>query len=166
MPDWKTLARSVLCLAYKYSGALALHETIARSRGERFMTILLFHRVNDLTPEDGLTVGTRRFRRICRMLASRFHVVPLAEVYRILCAGEEMPARTVAITFDDCYCDNLPAARVLAEFGLPATFFVPTGYVGTEGAFPWDGACRGCRTCPGTTCARWPAWASRSARTR
>lgn len=138
MPDWKTLARTVLCRTYTYSGALAMQEAIARSRGVRFLTILLFHRVTDLTPEDGLTVGTARFRRICRMLASRFRVVPLAEVYRILRAGEEMPARTVAITFDDCYSDNLAAARVLAEFGLPATFFIPTGYVGTDETFPWD----------------------------
>ena len=138
MPDWKTLARTVLCLAHRYSGALAMQEALARSRGVRFMTILLFHRVTDLTPEDGLTVSTQRFRRICRMLASRFRVVPLAEVYRILRSGEEMPARTVAITFDDCYYDNLAAARVLAEFGLPATFFVPTGCVGTDKTFPWD----------------------------
>lgn len=138
MPDWKTFARTVLSRTYKYSGALALQEAVARWRGARFMTILLFHRVTDLTPEDGLTVSTERFRRICRMLASRFRVVPLGEVYRILRSGEEMPARTVAITFDDCYYDNLAAARVLADFGLPATFFVPTGYVGTERTFPWD----------------------------
>ena len=138
MPDWKTLARSALCQTYKYSGALALHEALARARGQRFMTILLFHRVTDLTPEDGLTVGTERFRRICRMLSRRFHVVPLAEVYRILRAGEEMPPRTVAITFDDCYYDHLPAARVLADAGLPATFFLPTKYVGTDQSFAWD----------------------------
>ena len=30
-----------------------------------------------------------------------------------------MPARTVAVTFDDCYRDNLFAARVLAEMDCP-----------------------------------------------
>src|SRR5947209_14504021 len=49
-----------------------------------------------------------------------------------------MPRRTVAITFDDSYQDNLAAAHTLAEHGLPATFFVPTGYVGTERVFDWD----------------------------
>ena len=44
----------------------------------------------------------------------------------------------MAITFDDCYRDNLFAARVLAEHGLPATFFIPTKYVGTDQVFPWD----------------------------
>ncbi len=28
--------------------------------------------------------------------------------------------------------------RVLAEHGLPATFFIPTAYVGTDHVFPWD----------------------------
>ena len=138
MPDWMTLLRAVLCLAHKYSGTLALQEAIARARGVQFTTILLFHRVTDITPEDGVTIGTERFRRICRMLASRFRVVPLGEIYRLLRSGEEMPARTVAIAFDDCYYDNLAAARVLAEFGLPATFFLPTDYVGTDRTFPWD----------------------------
>ena len=71
MPDWMTLARATLCRAYKYSGALSLHEAIARAYGQRFMTILLFHRVTDVRPEDGLTVSTARFRRICEMIARR-----------------------------------------------------------------------------------------------
>jgi peptidoglycan/xylan/chitin deacetylase (PgdA/CDA1 family) len=133
-----TLARAGLCGVYKYTGAMRLHEAVARWAGQRFMTILLFHRVTDAIPEDGLTVSTARFRRICGMLASRFKVVPLGEVFRVLRAGEPMPRRTVAVTFDDCYRDNLAAARVLAEHGLPATFFVPTAYIGTDRVFDWD----------------------------
>jgi len=72
------------------------------------------------------------------MLRRRFRVVPLAEVFDVLRAGRPMPPRTVAVTFDDCYRDNLFAARVLAEHGLPAAFFVPTAYVGADHVFPWD----------------------------
>ena len=35
MPDWMTLARATLCRAYKYSGALAVHEALARLSGRR-----------------------------------------------------------------------------------------------------------------------------------
>ena len=138
MSGWKAGLRSATCVAYRYSGAMRLHEAVARALGQQFMTILLLHRVTDAIPEDSLTVSTARFRRICRLLATRFRVVPLHEVFRILQAGEVMPRRTVAVTFDDCYRDNLAAARVLSEFGLPATFFVPTGFVGTERTFDWD----------------------------
>ena len=73
------------------------------------------------------------------MMRANFHVVTLAEIHRIMEECRETPPpRTVAITFDDCYRDNLAAARVLAEHRLPATFFVPTQYVGTDYVFPWD----------------------------
>lgn len=138
MSGWKAGLRATLCGAYRCSGAMRLHEAVARAMGQRFMTVLLFHRVTDAIPEDGLTVSTRRFRGICELLAKRFHVVPLGEVFRIRRAGESMPRRTVAITFDDCYRDNLDAARTLKGFGLPATFFLPTGFVDTRRSFDWD----------------------------
>ncbi len=131
----KSLVRLALCALYKYSGALRLHEALAR---RTFLTVLLLHRVTDAIPEDGLTMGTARFRRLCRLLRRRFHVVPLAEAFRLARSGGPIPRRTVAITFDDCYRDNLFAARVLAEHGLPACFFIPTAFVGTDAVFPWD----------------------------
>jgi peptidoglycan/xylan/chitin deacetylase (PgdA/CDA1 family) len=134
----KHLAKATLCGLYKYSGAMRAQETLARATGRPFIAILLFHRVTDAIPEDGLTVSTAQFRAICQMLKRGFRVVPLAEVFRILNQKLPVPPRLVAITFDDCYRDNLFAARVLAEFGLPACFFVPTACVGTETVFEWD----------------------------
>ncbi|MGH7172305.1 MAG: polysaccharide deacetylase family protein, partial [Gemmataceae bacterium] len=102
------------------------------------LSILLLHRVTDEVPPDGLTIGRARFRDLCRLLAQRFRVVPLGEIFRLARSGQPLPARTAAITFDDCYRDNLAAARVLAEHNLPATFFVPTAFVGTDHVFRWD----------------------------
>ncbi len=127
-----------LCALYKYSGVLSAHETLRRWAGHSFLTVLVFHRVTDDIPEDGLTIGRERFRDLCRVLANRFRVVPLADIYRLVRGDTPLPPRTLALTFDDCYRDNLAAARVLAEHGLPATFFVPTGYVGTDHVFAWD----------------------------
>lgn len=134
----KTLTKTALCALYKYSGAVRVQEILARGRGRSFAAVLLFHRITDVIPEDGLTIGTDRFRRICRMLRRSFHVVSLAELVSIVRSGRIVPARTVAITFDDCYFDNLDAARTLAAHGLPATFFIPTAFVGTDHVFPWD----------------------------
>ncbi|HYV36019.1 MAG TPA: polysaccharide deacetylase family protein [Gemmataceae bacterium] len=134
----KNLAKATLCGVYKYSGAMFAQEAMSRLAGRPFMAVLLFHRVTDAIPPDGLTVGTRHFRNICNLLRRGFHVVPLSEIFRIVKEKAPVPRRTVAITFDDCYRDNLFAARTLAEFGLPASFFVPTGYVGTDAVFDWD----------------------------
>jgi peptidoglycan/xylan/chitin deacetylase (PgdA/CDA1 family) len=133
-----TRIKATLCGLYKYSGVLTVEELLRRWAGHSFLVVLLFHRVTDEVPEDGLTVHCARFRELCRLLAQRFHVVSLAEIFRLARGGAPAPPRTLAVTFDDCYRDNLAAARVLAEHGLPATFFVPTAYLGTDHVFPWD----------------------------
>jgi peptidoglycan/xylan/chitin deacetylase (PgdA/CDA1 family) len=133
-----SLAKSAIFGLYKYSGAMHAQERLAYWSGRRFMSVVLFHRVTDEIPVDGLTVSTAWFRGFCELMRDRFHVVPLAELHRLLMSGATPPLRTVAITFDDCYRDNLFAARVLAEHRLPATFFVPTRYVDTDHVFPWD----------------------------
>src|SRR5260370_18543501 len=119
MTQRKESGEATLWWLYTYTAAALLQEPLSRCAGRQFMAVLLFHRVTDAIPEDGLTVSTARFRRICAMLAGRFRVVPLGEVFRILRSGQPMPRRTLAVTFDDCYRDNLAAARVLAQFGLP-----------------------------------------------
>lgn len=138
MTRFKTLAKTALCAAYMRSGAAWALEGLARRTGRRFMAILLFHRVTDQIPADGLTVSTARFRAICGMLRREFRVAPLADVFEAVRHGRNLAPRTVAVTFDDCYRDNLFAARVLADHGLPAAFFIPTAFVGTTHVFPWD----------------------------
>lgn len=136
----KARIKHALCGIYKYSGLMPLQENLARWTRPSFLTILLFHRVTDEIPEDPLTVSAVRFRTLCRMLQRKFRVVPLDEIFRLIRLGETLPHRTIAITFDDCYRDNFFAAQVLAEHGLPACFFVPSGYVGTNHVFAWDRA--------------------------
>jgi peptidoglycan/xylan/chitin deacetylase (PgdA/CDA1 family) len=123
---------------YKHSGAARAAEALRRRAAGPSMAVLLFHRITDAVPPDCLTVDTARFRAICGMLRRGFRVVPLGEVFSTLRRGLPVRPRTVAVTFDDCYRDNLAAARTLAEHGLPATFFVPTGVVGTDRVLPWD----------------------------
>jgi peptidoglycan/xylan/chitin deacetylase (PgdA/CDA1 family) len=48
-------------------------------------------------------------------------------------------ARTVTVTFDDGYADNLHTARpLLAAHDIPATVYVATGFTGTTREFWWD----------------------------
>jgi len=99
--------------------------------------ILIYHRVNpwpssfaiDVTPPD-------RFRRQMEHLARRYRVLPLEELWRRTQEGS-LPARSVAVTFDDGYADNHEfALPILRDLGVPATVFVVTGCVGT-GVIPW-----------------------------
>jgi len=52
----------------------------------------------------------------------------------------EVPAKAVAITFDDGYRSVLDHGfPVLSEFGFPGTVFVPTSLVGLSGPMSWPG---------------------------
>jgi Polysaccharide deacetylase len=67
----------------------------------------------------------RGFAQQMKVLARTANVLPLERALARLGAGEKLPARAVALTFDDGYRDNLTlAVPVLERLGLPATFFL------------------------------------------
>jgi len=50
-----------------------------------------------------------------------------------------LPDRSVVVTFDDGYADNLRNAKPrLERYDVPATVFVSSGYLGHEQEFWWD----------------------------
>ena len=102
------------------------------------LIVVTFHRVNDWMGEDGITCDSRKFEAFCRYFRSHFKVVPLAEQVAGCRDGRYMGG-TLSITFDDGYRDNFEvAAPILNRLDLPATFFVTTGFIGTDYVPPWD----------------------------
>jgi peptidoglycan/xylan/chitin deacetylase (PgdA/CDA1 family) len=93
----------------------------------------MYHRVAELDLDPyRLAVTPDRFARQVAHLARLRCVVPLGEVLR--------PSRAarIAITFDDGYLDNATvAAPLLADAGLPATWFITSGRLGGQ-RFWWD----------------------------
>lgn len=95
--------------------------------------ILLYHRVAEpaLDPFK-LAVAPDNFARQVEHLADLRCVVPLGEVR----SGARAPR--IAVTFDDGYADNAEvAAPLLADAGLPATWFITAGRLGRQ-QFWWD----------------------------
>jgi peptidoglycan/xylan/chitin deacetylase (PgdA/CDA1 family) len=105
--------------------------------GRQHVVVLLYHRVND-DMRDTLTTGIERFdchltwlRRHCRVIRLQDFVDGRVNRHSL--------RPLVAITFDDGYRDNIRnAAPLLERHGLPATFFVATGIIGTDRPFPHD----------------------------
>ncbi|MCG5516872.1 MULTISPECIES: polysaccharide deacetylase family protein [unclassified Ectothiorhodospira] len=94
------------------------------------LSILIYHRVR---PEpDPMLPGdpdAATFRWQVQVVSRLFHVLPLAEALKRLQNGT-LPPRAACITFDDGYADNHDVALpLLREQGLPATFFVATGFL-------------------------------------
>ena len=96
--------------------------------------ILMYHGVTRTPPRglkncEGKHVGVDRFVEQLRFLKRHCRVLPLDELVTGVVTGT-VGRGAVAITFDDGYENNVAhAAPALADAGLPATFFVATGYV-------------------------------------
>lgn len=102
------------------------------------MVVTAFHRVNDQLPSDGLTCGSAKFEAFCRFFRRYFKVVPFSQQMAGIREGRPMGG-TLSITFDDGYRDNFEvAAPILRKLGLPATFFVATGFIGSRFVPFWD----------------------------
>lgn len=102
--------------------------------------IVTFHRVKNTDAAEGLTINVAMFEAYCRFFRSNFNVVPLRQLVDTLEQGGRLD-RELAITFDDGYRDNFDnAAPILERYGLPATFFIVTQWMGTEIVPWWDRA--------------------------
>lgn len=107
------------------------------------LLVLMYHRVIDDPRADpfqlGMCVSRQRFAEQLAWLTKNTHVMPLDEAVTRLLTGEPLPPRSVAITFDDGYRDNLQiAAPMLRQHGLPATIYVVTGKMADNTPFWWD----------------------------
>ena len=107
----------------------------AGARGR--LTILIFHRVHaqpdDFFPQE---MHAAAFRKRMIWVRTWFNVLALDEAVSGLARGS-LPARALAITFDDGYADNYTVAwPILRELGLHATFFVAAAFL--DGGRMWN----------------------------
>jgi peptidoglycan/xylan/chitin deacetylase (PgdA/CDA1 family) len=84
------------------------------------------------------------------LLQAEFNVLALGEACARI-SRDALPARAACITFDDGYADNEQIALpILKRFGLPATFFVSTGF--SDGSIMFnDGVIEAVRRAPAGT---------------
>ncbi len=139
-PTSKRLAKQILYALLLFGGPVAGRNLWLRLRRRTRYTVLLYHRVNDLS-HDNLTTSVDRFIHHLWVLHRRYRVVSLVDAVEAARAGRFLAPNVVVITFDDGYADNAAiAAPILKHFGLPASFFVAAGLVGTGCPFPHDGS--------------------------
>lgn len=111
---------------------------LPRSRSEGKALVLCYHRINELCSDPRLCVTPRRFAEHLEVLREYARPIGLQQLSKALLDGN-LPERSVVVTFDDGYADNLYNAKPLLErYGIPATVFVITGYIGHKREFWWD----------------------------
>jgi peptidoglycan/xylan/chitin deacetylase (PgdA/CDA1 family) len=107
-------------------------------------TCLMYHRLctDDFIPEGRfwpnreLVVREGEFDRQMAYLARNHNCLSLPDAVRLLRSGR-LPKRSVIVTFDDGYLDNLTLALpILKAHGVPATIYITTGMVENT-TTPW-----------------------------
>lgn len=108
---------------------------------ERNATILLYHGVTT-APSHGIEnfsgkhVRAAEFERHMAFLAANTTVLPLRELAARVARGAALPQRAVAVTFDDTFRNvHDVGLRILRRYDIPATFFVTSGFIGTNRRF-------------------------------
>lgn len=113
-------------------------------RGTTVIPILMYHYVRTVTdPADqvgiNLSVKPELFDAQMRYLAENgYTTLTMQEVYAILSGQKTLPAKPIALTFDDGYRDFYTNAwPILHKYGLKATNYVVTDFIGWEQYMSW-----------------------------
>lgn len=116
-----------------------LPERMAERLGADHLAIFLFHGViprqrHRVRNYSGKHIEADLFARCMKRLRSDGHALSMDEVMHHCEQHKPFPARSYAITFDDGFENNLSvAAPILADLGIPATIYVTSGLVETNG---------------------------------
>lgn len=133
--------RVVPLLTNRWSSLRAVRQSVLQWRKARAPVgvILMYHRITPSGPDPWeLGVSPAHFREHLDVLRRHGHATPLANLARDVASGRVAP-RSVSVTFDDGFADNLLTAKPLLEAAdVPATVFITTGPIGTPTEFWWD----------------------------
>lgn len=105
--------------------------------------VLMYHRISaksDQTKKLTWNVTPARMRRQLReLLQLGYEPWPLSRLVDAVAAGEHLPPRVFAVTFDDGYANfHKIAVPILKELNVPATIFLATKHIGSAEPFPFD----------------------------
>jgi peptidoglycan/xylan/chitin deacetylase (PgdA/CDA1 family) len=115
----------------------------SRKAAARTLVVLTYHRVLPVRAAQAYAIPPMamprdEFDAQMGHLARYYAPLPLVEAAERLARGS-LPARAVAVTFDDGYGDNYRHAfPILRKHGVPATIFVVTGALDRRTPFWWD----------------------------
>jgi peptidoglycan/xylan/chitin deacetylase (PgdA/CDA1 family) len=103
--------------------------------GERPLSVVMYHSIS--RGEHRYSLDPATFRDQVLFLSDHYPIVRLGDARTRLASPSR--ERAVALTFDDAYEDFADhALPILEEIGVPASLFVPTGFIGKTNL--WDSA--------------------------
>ena len=127
------------------TGALGI-ATALRSRFARSVPILAYHRIVDLPDEDEfpfdvelVSASVSAFAEQMTFAKDHYQPITLATLLECVDNGRPPPRGAIVVTFDDGFADNYHNAfQVLRRLGIPATYFLSTGYLDRQQMFWYE----------------------------
>lgn len=109
-----------------------------RRNGYQVVPVLCYHRFGKGHPK--LSVETSLFRKQMQYLRDNgYQVVAMKELVEFIRGKQALPPKSVVVTIDDGYASTYDEAfPVFREFGLPATVFLYTDFIGAKDALSWE----------------------------
>ena len=102
---------------------------------EHEVAIFLFHGVVEKSDYEVRNYTRKHlthdlFRRVVEQLLAAGEPISLSQIVEHCRSGEPFPPRAFAVTFDDGFENNYSiAAPILSDYGVPASFFVTSGFI-------------------------------------
>ncbi len=108
--------------------------SLMRSLSANMARILMYHDFSASGTTDFRSLNVEGIRLQFEFLRRYFHPVPLLQIAEQLASGCPLDPKMVALTVDDgrrnCYEFFFP---LIKEYNIPATFFVVSSFVGSQG---------------------------------
>ena len=127
--------KSFLAFILYHSGVLSRY---SRCKLKNKAFILMYHRIIDKNQQSsfpvqpGMYVTPDNFRKQVKFLKDKFKIISLEVLIERLKNGENI-SRCCVLTFDDGWRDNYTNAfPILKKYQVPATIFLPTGFIGSQ----------------------------------
>jgi len=125
----------------RYTFWLGVRTAMSRrewKRATRGVPVLMYHAFSEGESEDRFIVSRRELERQTRLLKLlRYRTILFDDLVALLRSGAELPPRSVAITIDDGYRDNLEVAwPILRRRRLIPTIYLVADKIG--GRSDWD----------------------------
>ncbi len=132
----KVIKHTVYFILY-YSGLLAFALFLIKHLRRNHRTLILFYHRFGQGSEQGRilpSLNIDEFNKQLIYLRRWYSFISMDEVAKTLGKGESFERPSIAITIDDGYRDNYTLAfPILHKLNIPATIYLTSGLIGTEG---------------------------------
>ena len=100
---------------------------------------LMYHRVDTSETDPwSICVSVKYFEEQIKFLKNNFNIISSDDLVKQVTTNN-ITGDNICITFDDGYADNYTNAKpILEKYNCPATFFIPTAFIGSAIPFWWE----------------------------